>query len=106
MRIKEQETRLTLQEHDDDDDDDDSHYIPCTLWITFLILIPKYHLNFYLCVSVLHFYTLILPEDKLPFLTTGNTTGLYRYFVAICYLHLQSAGITHCVISDIDDTLK
>ena len=23
MRIKEQETRLTLQEHDDDDDDDD-----------------------------------------------------------------------------------
>ena len=24
MRIKEQETRLTLQEHDDDDDDDDT----------------------------------------------------------------------------------
>jgi len=23
LRIKEQETRLTLQEHDDDDDDDD-----------------------------------------------------------------------------------
>ena len=23
MKIKEQETRLTLQEHDDDDDDDD-----------------------------------------------------------------------------------
>jgi len=32
LRIKEQETRLTLQEHDDDDDDDnddeqDYHYI-------------------------------------------------------------------------------
>ena len=26
MRIKEQETRLTLQEHDDDDDDDDDIY--------------------------------------------------------------------------------
>ena len=25
MRIKEQETRLTLQEHDDDDDDDDDN---------------------------------------------------------------------------------
>jgi len=25
LRIKEQETRLTLQEHDDDDDDDDEH---------------------------------------------------------------------------------
>ena len=25
LRIKEQETRLTLQEHDDDDDDDISH---------------------------------------------------------------------------------
>ena len=27
MRIKEQETRLTLQEHDDDDDDDDVEVI-------------------------------------------------------------------------------
>ena len=26
LRIKEQETRLTLQEHDDDDDDDDDEY--------------------------------------------------------------------------------
>ena len=26
MRIKEQETRLTLLEHDDDDDDDDDKY--------------------------------------------------------------------------------
>jgi len=26
LRIKEQETRLTLQEHDDDDDDDDDDY--------------------------------------------------------------------------------
>jgi len=26
LRIKEQETRLTLQEHDDDDDDDDEHH--------------------------------------------------------------------------------
>ena len=26
MRIKEQETRLTLQEHDDDDDDDDEQH--------------------------------------------------------------------------------
>jgi len=25
LRIKEQETHLTLQEHDDDDDDDDDH---------------------------------------------------------------------------------
>ena len=30
MRIKEQETRLTLQEHeDDDDDDDDVHHHSC-----------------------------------------------------------------------------
>ena len=31
LRIKEQKTRLTLQEHDDDDDDDDedSHYNLC-----------------------------------------------------------------------------
>ena len=28
LRIKEQETRLTLQEHDDDDDDDDDTYLP------------------------------------------------------------------------------
>ena len=27
LRIKEQETRLTLQEHDDDDDDDDDVFI-------------------------------------------------------------------------------
>jgi len=27
LRIKEQETRLTLQEHDDDDDDDDDKLI-------------------------------------------------------------------------------
>ena len=27
LRIKEQETRLTLQEHDDDDDDDDTNVI-------------------------------------------------------------------------------
>jgi len=26
LMIKEQETRLTLQEHDDDDDDDDDQY--------------------------------------------------------------------------------
>jgi len=26
LRIKEQETRLTLQEHDDDDDDDDDEF--------------------------------------------------------------------------------
>ena len=36
MRIKEQETRLTLQEHDDDDDDDDDDvrnewWQPCSL---------------------------------------------------------------------------
>ena len=30
LRIKEQETRLTLQEHDDDDDDDDDDVINCT----------------------------------------------------------------------------
>ena len=27
MRIKEQETHLSLQEHDDDDDDDDDEYL-------------------------------------------------------------------------------
>jgi len=27
LRIKEQETHLTLQEHDDDDDDDDDGYL-------------------------------------------------------------------------------
>jgi len=27
LRIKEQETRLTLQEHDDDDDDDDGKWM-------------------------------------------------------------------------------
>jgi len=27
LRIKEQETHLTLQEHDDDDDDDDEMHI-------------------------------------------------------------------------------
>ena len=27
MRIKEQETRLTLQEHDDDDDDDEKLFV-------------------------------------------------------------------------------
>jgi len=27
LRIKEQETRLTLQEHDDDDDDDEKHHM-------------------------------------------------------------------------------
>jgi len=31
LRIKEQETCLTLQEHDDDDDDDDSTTPPSTL---------------------------------------------------------------------------
>jgi len=30
LRIKEQETCLTLQEHDDDDDDDDDDDIPLT----------------------------------------------------------------------------
>ena len=38
LRIKEQETRLTLQEHDDDDDDDDDVYnlmpIPSSLFLT------------------------------------------------------------------------
>ena len=29
LRIKEQETRLTLQEHDDDDDDDDDERVGC-----------------------------------------------------------------------------
>jgi len=28
LRIKEQETHLTLQEHDDDDDDDDDEVLP------------------------------------------------------------------------------
>jgi len=30
MRIKEQETRLTIQEHDDDDDDDDYDFLRAT----------------------------------------------------------------------------
>jgi len=35
LSIKEQETRLTLQEHDDDDDDDDDKQKECGLikWI-------------------------------------------------------------------------
>jgi len=35
LKIKEQETRLTLQEHDDDDDDDEpSQFTNCTSCIT------------------------------------------------------------------------
>jgi hypothetical protein len=34
LRIKEQETRLTLQEHDDDDDDD----VYLNLFITYMLL--------------------------------------------------------------------
>jgi len=33
LRIKEQETRLTLQEHDDDDNDDDDDIIEYISWI-------------------------------------------------------------------------
>ena len=32
MRIKEQETRLTLHEHDDDDDDDDDDFKCCFIY--------------------------------------------------------------------------
>jgi len=32
LRIKEQETRLTLQEHDDDDDDDDDEVQSIKFW--------------------------------------------------------------------------
>jgi len=35
LRIKEQETRLTLQEHDDDDDDDDLPGLYATTEIRF-----------------------------------------------------------------------
>ena len=34
MRIKEQETHLTLQEHDDDDDDDDDDVYVATVFHT------------------------------------------------------------------------
>ena len=37
LRIKEKETRLTLQEHDDDDDDDEIDQENATLWNTDLI---------------------------------------------------------------------
>ena len=36
LRIKEQETRLTLQEHDDDDDDDEVSF--CTTYNTHVAL--------------------------------------------------------------------
>ena len=37
MRIKEQETRLKLYEHDDDDDDDD-YFLPALIIIYFRLL--------------------------------------------------------------------
>ena len=44
MRIKEQETYLTLQEHDDDDDDDDAYHM--INWI--IILKARKHESYYL----------------------------------------------------------
>ena len=50
MRIKEQETRLTLEEHDDDDDDDDDlingtifgkHLLKLKCVFSFAILLSK-----------------------------------------------------------------
>jgi hypothetical protein len=40
LRIKDQETRLTLQEHDDDDDDDDELFL-CLLHVSN----PRAHLQ-------------------------------------------------------------
>ena len=37
MRIKEQETRLTFQEHDDDDDDDDDESSECLIIMSLYI---------------------------------------------------------------------
>jgi hypothetical protein len=35
LRIKEQETCLTLQEHDDDDDDDQMMLVVCSVTVSF-----------------------------------------------------------------------
>ena len=44
MRIKEQETRLTLQEHDDDDDDDDDEvYCKTTAMLKFYRFVFREH---------------------------------------------------------------
>ena len=49
MRIKEQETRLNLNEHDDDDDDDDDdkpiHFVGDMFWPTFVIIREFVQLN-------------------------------------------------------------
>ena len=42
LRIKEQETRLTLQKHDDDDDDDDSYLNTETRTPALLCIIDLY----------------------------------------------------------------
>ena len=49
LRIKEQETRLTLQEHDDDDDDDDKTLSPAYLLGNYFesYLAENHNSNFY-----------------------------------------------------------
>ena len=39
MRIKEQETGLTFQEHDDDDDDDEFHIDAVLQFVTAIVLV-------------------------------------------------------------------
>ena len=41
MRIKEQETRLTLQEHDDDGDDDDDDFYKTQYGIATMVMSVK-----------------------------------------------------------------
>jgi len=59
LRIKEQETRLTLQEHDDDDDDDDD---------------DESLRNCAVCALVLTLRTARLPFFYLPLAVTPATT--------------------------------
>ena len=46
LRIKEQGTHLTLNEHDDDDDDDDDNEIKCG-WMVISVLLFIYYVFLY-----------------------------------------------------------
>ena len=83
MRIKEQETRLTFQEHDDDDDDDDS--------METLLHYHKLHL--------LHYQQTVLSTDDIQSSWHGTITITARRVVSIFFkfnytLYANSLGIT------------